>query len=73
MLCLFLSFSWHCSCLVLLYLYSCTCAIFLTHHQFRGCTNPGRQLSRVTKFCTVAPNICGSLRMELVSCHSGDA
>ena len=29
----------------------------------QGCTNPGRQVSRTTKYCVVAPNICGcSLR-----------
>jgi len=26
----------------------------------RGCTNPIRQVARATKFCVVAPNICGS-------------
>jgi hypothetical protein len=24
------------------------------------CTNPGPQLAQATKFCTMAPNICGS-------------
>jgi hypothetical protein len=27
----------------------------------QGCTNPGRQVARSTKFCTVASNICGLL------------
>ena len=26
----------------------------------QGCTNPGRQFARATKFCTVIHNICGS-------------
>ena len=26
----------------------------------QGCTNPGRQVAVATKFCAVAPNICGS-------------
>ena len=25
----------------------------------QGCANPGLQVARVTKFCTVAPSICG--------------
>ena len=25
-----------------------------------GCTNPGDHVTRATKFCTMAPNICGS-------------
>ena len=33
----------------------------------QGCTNPGRQVTVATtnKFCTVAPNICGSLAKNL--------
>lgn len=27
----------------------------------QGCTNLGRQVAMATKFCTVAPNICGAL------------
>jgi hypothetical protein len=27
---------------------------------FKGCSNPGRQVSASTKFCAVAPNICES-------------
>jgi hypothetical protein len=30
----------------------------------KGCTNPKRQLARATKFCTVAPNICGYFQCE---------
>ena len=26
----------------------------------QGCTNPGRQITMATTFCTVPPNICGS-------------
>jgi hypothetical protein len=26
----------------------------------KSCKNPGRQVARATKFCTVAPNVCGS-------------
>lgn len=30
------------------------------HGLLQACTNPGRQVPMATKFCTVAPNICGS-------------
>lgn len=33
----------------------------------QGCTNPGRQISRVTKFCAVAHNICVSSVRNLMS------
>ena len=40
------------------------CGISFHHHHHgwlcQGCTNPGHQVARATKFCTVAPNICGS-------------
>jgi hypothetical protein len=41
------------------------------HHQHhgwlcQGCTNPGHQVARATKFCTVAPNICGSWAWNLL-------
>ena len=32
----------------------------------QGCTNPGRQVARTTKVCTVAPNICGFLVWNLL-------
>jgi len=32
----------------------------------QGCTNPRHQFAMVTKFCTVAPNICGSLVWNLL-------
>jgi hypothetical protein len=31
-----------------------------------GCTNYGRQVAMETKFCTVAPNICGSSVWKLL-------
>ena len=30
----------------------------------QGCTNPLRQTAVATKFCTLAPNICGAPSME---------
>jgi hypothetical protein len=32
---------------------------------WQGCTNPGCQVAVATKFCTVAPNICGFLVWNL--------
>jgi hypothetical protein len=32
----------------------------------QGCTNPGRQVARATKFPTVTPNICGSSVWDLL-------
>ena len=32
----------------------------------QGRTNPGRQVARSTKFCTAAPNMCGSLVWNLL-------
>jgi hypothetical protein len=32
----------------------------------QGCTSSGRYVARATKFCTLAPNICGS---AWDSCH----
>ena len=34
----------------------------------QGCTNPGCQFTWVTEFCTLAPNVCGLLSLELASC-----
>lgn len=30
------------------------------------CTNPGHQITQVTKFCMLAPNICGSSGWNLL-------
>jgi hypothetical protein len=38
-----------CVCVVCVCVCVCVCR----------CTNPGRQVARATKFCTVAPNISG--------------
>jgi hypothetical protein len=32
----------------------------------QGCTNPGCQVATATKFCMVAPNICGCLVQNLL-------
>jgi len=32
----------------------------------QGCTNPDSQVTMMTKFCTVAPNICGSSVLNLL-------
>ena len=41
--------------------------------QHRGAQILGRQVGRATKFCTVAPNICGVLSMELAQRHLSGA
>ena len=33
--------------------------LFLFRLLWQGCTNPACQIARVTRFCSVAPNICG--------------
>jgi hypothetical protein len=32
----------------------------------QGCTNPNSQVTMMTKFCAVAPNICGSLALSFL-------
>lgn len=34
--------------------------------RIRRCTNPGHQVARATEFCSVAPNILGSLEWNLL-------